>query len=315
MKIVILSESYTLEPVMDDLKKLGDLAIYEDTTTKELMIERCQGADVALLNCWISPLDHDVLDGLTSVRLIVTNTTGYDQIDVAYARGKGIAVANVPGFGTESVAELAIGLMLAVNRMIPLGDRMMHNKPFWIEPQSQDQQVFHGHNMNAMTMGIVGLGAIGSRVAEMAQSLGMKVIGYNRMLKEISGVGLLPLDEVFKQADVISINVASTPETKNIVNEHTLSLMKPDAILINTARDNNVDVEALYQALANKKIRGAGLDGIGLDSDNHPILKLDSLVMTPHIGWHTVEAELNIAHIVRDNVAAFANGQAKNVVN
>ena len=315
MKIAILSEAYTLEPVLGDLKKLGDVAVYDDTTTKEAMIERCQDVDVALLNCWISPLGHDVLDGLTSVKLIVTNTTGYDQIDVAYARSKGIAVANVPGFGTESVAELAIGLMLAVNRMIPLGDRMMHTKPFWIEPQSQDQQVFHGHNLNAMTMGIVGLGAIGSRVAEMAQALGMKVVGYNRTPKEVPGVTLCDLDEVFKQADVISINVASAPETKNMVNEHTLSLMKSDAILINTARDNSVDVEALYQALVNKKIRGAGLDGIGLDSDNHPILKLDSLIMTPHIGWYTVEAELNIAHIVRDNVAVFAAGQAKNVVN
>lgn len=312
MKIAILSEAYTLDPVLEDLKKLGDVSVYDDTTTKEAMIERCQGVDIALLNCWISPLSHEVLDGLMSVKLIITNTTGYDQIDVAYARSKGIAVANVPGFGTESVAELAMGLLFAVNRMIPLGDRMMRVKPFWIDT---DQVIFKGRNLQVLTMGVVGLGAIGSRVAEMAQALGMKVIAYNRTPKNVSGVRLCGLDEVFGQADVVSVNVASTPGTQNIVNEHTLSLMKPDAILINTARDNNVDVDALYNALANNKIRGAGLDGIGLSTSGHPILKLDNLVMTPHVGWYTAESELNIARIVRDEVTAFVRGETLNIVN
>ncbi len=315
MKIAILSEAFTFNPILDDLKKLGDVISYDDTTTEESMIERCFGVDIALLNCWVSPLTHNVIDGLTTVKLIVTNTTGYEQIDTSYARSKGISIANVPGFGTESVAEMVIGLMLAIDRMIPLGDNQMKKQPFWVDPQNEEMKIFKGFNLNDKTLGIIGLGAIGMRVAQLGNAFGMHVIGYNRTTKDIPFVKMMPLEDLLKESDIVSINVASTSETIGIINEKTLSLMKSNAILVNTARDNLIDVDALYSALKNGKIRGAGLDGIGLSSSDHPILKLNNLILTPHIGWYTEESGLNIAHIILDIVKAFLAGKNLHIVN
>lgn len=315
MRIAVLNDCFFAKQHLERLKKLGELVVYENTNNESDAIKRLHDVDICIADCFIIPLNKKVLESTNKLKLLAINSTGYDLVDIAAAKKKGIKVSNVPNFGTDSVAEQAIALMFAVNRRIVSGDTFFRKTLIEIDPGNSEQRKFLGFNLRDKTMGVIGLGNIGTRVAELAQGLGMKVIAYNKTPKKVKGVTLMKLNEVLKLSDVVSINLALSKETENIIGEEELNLMKPHTILINTARGKHIDTEALFKALQNKKIAGAGLDVIANIDLNHPILKLDNVVFSPHLGFFTEESLNNIADILTETVEYFVKRKPKNIVN
>lgn len=226
----------------------------------------------------------------------------------------GIKVANVPGFSTESVAEHAIALMFSVIRGIPLGNRLIREKPFQALGIESDYPV-QGLEVRGRTLGIIGLGSIGSRIAELGLGLGMKVVAYNRTPRQMQGVEMVNLDGLLETSDVVSLSTAFNSETENIIGTRELALMKPGAVLINAASGKLVDTQALYKALKEEMIFGAGLDLLAEWDQNNPLLGLDNIVLTPHTAWWTEEASRNFGDIIVTNIEAFIKGEPINLVN
>ncbi len=312
MKIVILNECFLNENHLERLKKIGELTVYSDTNSEDLAIERLKDADIALADCFISPLNKNVFSSIENLRFITINSTGYDLVDLITAKEKGIKVSNIPGFATEAVAEQTIALMFAVNRRIAYFDREMRHHPFETDPEKDAHLA--GFNLAGKTLGIIGLGSIGLRVAELGKGLGMKVIAYNRSDKSLDRVEMVSLEELLKRCDVVSIHLPLTAETEKIIGEEELRMMKSNAILINTARGKHIDNQALFQVLTEKKIYGAGLDIMDNVNIDNPLLKLENVVLTPHSGWLTKESFENLAEMVVSNVEAFFSGSPKNLV-
>ncbi len=317
MKIVILNECFLNEDHLRRLKTLGEVETFNNTTTEEQAIQRLKGVGIAIWDGFICPPTAKVLETTDSLKLIVLPHTGFFMVDLETANKKGIKVANAPGFSKEAVAELVIGLMFAVNRKISLMDRDMRNSPFESDPGSIEQQnKYWGFDIKGKTMGVIGLGRIGSTVATLALGLGMKVIANNRSPKNMDGVEMVDLEELLKRSDVISINVTSGKDTENLISEKELELMKPTALLINVDQGKVVDTGALYNALKDNKIGGAGLDQVeGLTKD-HQILKLDNVVFTPHAGSSTNESfRVNLPELVVSDVESFISGKPQNIIN
>ena len=317
MKIAILNECFLNDDHLKRLKALGEIVVFEHTETEGEAIERLKGIDIAIWDGFICPPTARILESTDQLKLIVLPHTGYFMVDLEAAKKKGIKVANAPGFSKEAVAEMVIGLMFAVNRKIPLMDRDMRKNPFESDPSNTEQQSkYWGFDIKGRTMGVIGLGRIGSTVATLAQGLGMKVIANNRSSKTVDGVEMVSKEELLKRADVISINVTSGAETKNLISEKELALMKPTAILINVDQGPMVDTNALYNALEGKKISGAGLDQVAMLTSNHPILKLDNVVFTPHAGSSTDDAfRVNLPELVVSAIELFTQNNPKNLIN
>jgi len=317
MKIAVLNECFLSEDHINRLKALGEVIIFKNTKTEDEAIERLKGIDIAIWDGFVCAPTVKILETTDQLKIIVLPHTGYFMVDLEVANKKGIKVANAPGFSKQAVAELVIGLMFAVNRKISLMDRDMRANPFESDPGSiEHQNRYWGFDIKGRTMGIIGLGRIGSTVATLAMGLGMKVIANNRSPKTMYGVEMVSKEELLKRADVISINVTSGADTKNLISAKELSLMKLTAILINVDQGPMVDTEALYNALNNKKISGAGLDQVsGLNKD-HPLLKLDNVVFTGHAGSSTNESfRVNLPELVVSAVEGFVGGKPVNITN
>ncbi len=317
MKIVVLNECFLNEDHLKRLRILGDVEIFDDTDNEEKAIERLKDAEIAIWDGFICTPTAKILENTDTLKLIVLPHTGYFMVDLEAASKKGIKVANAPGFSKEAVAELVIGLMFAVNRKIPLMDRDMRKNPFESDPGNTDMQNrYWGFDIKGKTMGILGFGRIGSTVATLALGLGMKVIANNRTPQVMEGVEMVSKEELLKRADVISINVTSGTDTENFISEKELNLMKPTAILINVDQGKMVDTEALYKALSENKIAGAGLDQVAGLTKDHPLLKLDNVVFTPHAGSSTNESfRENLPELVVSDIEEFAKGTPINLVN
>lgn len=317
MKIVILNECFLNKNHLKRLRALGEVKIFDNTESEDKAIERLKGADIAIIDGFICPPTSKVIDSTKNLKLIILPHTGYFMVDLKTAKKKNIKVANAPGFSKEAVAEMVIGLMFAVNRKIPLMDRDMRENPFESDPGNKEMQDrYWGFDIKGKTMGILGLGRIGATVATLALGLGMKVIANNRSSKTMDGVEMMSKEEVLKKADIVSINVTSGAETEQFISEKELSLMRPTAILINVDQGKMVDTEALYKALSEKKISGAGLDQVSGLTKDHPILKLNNVVFTPHAGSSTNESfRENLPELVVSAVEGFIKGDPKNLVN
>ena len=257
------------------------------------------------------------IDGKTirncALSMISISFTGYDHVDLAACREKGIAVYNTPGYSTDSVAELALGLALSLLRNIPKGDahaRQTEEK-FYAFPD--------GVELKGKTVGIVGTGATGMAAARLFAAFGCKVLGYNRVKKdEFDKLGgtYCGLDDLLKNSDIVSLHLALNAETRHIMNAERIGRMKPSAFLINTARGGLIDEAALAQALNNGKLAGAGLDVFGSEppSQDNPLLTAKNTVLTPHLGYKTHEALLRKLEVTFRNIADFETGIETNRV-
>lgn len=318
MKIVIL-DGYTINPgdnPWSPVEALGECTIFE-RTPPELVLERAQEAEVILTSK--VKLTEEVIAGLPQLRYISLLATGYNNVDVAAARRRGIPVSNVPAYSTESVAQTAFALLLELTTRVGLHDAAVKAGE-WV--RCADHAFWKGSlvELDGLTMGIVGYGAIGRAVARIAYAFGMKVVAYAPRIPVDSGatpVSFLPIEELFAKADVVSLNCPQTPDNTGFVNAPLLARMKPTAFLINVARGGLVNEADLADALNRGIIAGAGLDVVAVEPmlPDNPLLSAANCVMTPHIAWASLAARQRLMAIVAGNVASFLAGQPMNVVN
>jgi len=295
------------------LDTFGTLKSYDESNDEEIL-ERVKGQNIVITK--ELPLSGDLIEQFpSSVKLICEAGTGYNNIDLEAARRKGIAVCNVPGYSTEAVAQLVITFMLNLSSSIVRQQEMLRNKDF--TNFTSHLQLPHLEIQNK-TLGILGAGAIGNHVIKIALALGMEVLTNTRTAKvyENPHIRSVSLDELLKQSDFISIHVPLTPETKHMINKNRLSLMKPSAFIINTSRGSVINEVDLIKALQDKVIAGAALDVLEQEPPdlNNPLLYMDNVILTPHIGWKCLESRQRLIKLLSTNIASFIQGDPVNIV-
>ena len=274
------------------------------------IIERAKEAEILIVST--IRLSERVIHSCPNLKMIAVAFTGCDHIPLELCREKGITVSNAAGYSTRAVAELTIGLMIDLMRRITLLDAETR--------QGKDRNGFWGRELSGKTVGIIGTGSIGLNVARILQAFGCRIVAYSRSInpKAIEqGIQYLTLDEVLSVSDIVTVHTPLTPQTKSLIGERELGLMKPSALLINTARGGVVDQQALAKALLGKKIAGAGLDVFEKEPPlpvDHPLLKTPNTIVVPHIGYATEEAIHDRAEIVEANILAFLKGTPVNLV-
>ncbi|CAD2074639.1 NAD(P)-dependent oxidoreductase [Phocicoccus pinnipedialis] len=316
MKIVILESLGISDDEFNRLSKpLTDrgheLIVYDDgETNTEALKERVKDAEILILANM--PLSGEVIEAAEHLRYIAVAFTGYDHIDLEKCKEKNIQVSNAAGYSTHSVAEITFGLITALLRnMIPLDG---------VTRESGTKVGYGQLDLYEKTLGVIGTGDIGGLVAKIGLAYGCRVIAYNRSEKESlikQGVEYKSLDEVLKESDIVTLHVPLTDETKHLINEEKLSLMKESAFLINTAVGPVVDNEALAIALREGVIAGAGLDRVDMEPPipkDYPLLDAPNTVILPHVGYATEEAMIRRASITFDNVISWENGEQENIV-
>ena len=300
------------------LKEKYELDVYEgeEFLTKEEMLKRVKDAD-AVITQLRDPVDKEFIDAGKKLKIIANYAVGYNNINVEYAKSKGIYVTNTPGVLTEATADIAWALILAVARKIIPADRFVREGKF----KGWKPKLFLGYEIHGKTLGIIGMGRIGQAVARRALGFGIKIIYHNRkrLPEEIEkkySASYVDLETLLKNSDFISINVPLTDETYHLLDEKRLNLLKSNAILVNTARGPVVDEKALYKLLKEGKIAGAGFDVY----ENEPFLtpgleKLENVVLLPHIGSATFETRSKMSIMVAENVIDALEGRKpKNLV-
>jgi len=318
MKLVVL-DGYTLNPgdnTWDPLRPFGSLVVY-DRTPPELVIERARSAEIVLTNKTV--LDADAIERLPNLRLVCVLATGYDVVDVAAARQRGVPVVNVPEYGTDSVAQHTFALLLELCHRVGLHDRLVHESAwarspdfcFWRTPPLE---------LRGLAMGIVGFGRIGQRVGEIAHAFGMRVFaagGRRRPAPSCRDFQWLEIPELFARADVVSLHCPLTPDNARFVNRDLLARMKPTAFLLNTARGGLVDDEALAESLEAGRLAGAALDVVSEEPirPDNPLLRAPNCILTPHMAWGSLAARRRLVEATAKNIAAFLQGRPVNVVN
>lgn len=308
-----------LEPLgisMDALRKQADEALggkmeivcYDDRKEDtETLIERSKDADVVVLSNF--KYGRDVMSHCPNLKMVCVAFTGVDHVDLDYCREKGITVCNCAGYSTVAVADLVFGLVISLVRNIPACDKAVRRG------STKDGLV--GFELEGKTFGVIGLGAIGSRVASIANAFGCRVLGYNRSEKHIPGVTNVSLEELLQQSDIVSVHVPQTPETVKMINAERLSMMKKTAYFINTARGPVVDSQALADALKNGVIAGAAVDVFETEppvSPDHVLFTAPNLIATPHVAFASTQAFEKRAVIVFDNIVKWLDGNPQNVI-
>lgn len=273
------------------------------------LLELIPEAD-ALICLLSETIDREVISRAPKLKVISNYAVGYNNIDVAFATERKIYVTNTPDVLTEATADLAWALLLAAARRVVEGDEMVRQNRFtgWAP------DLLLGLDVAYKTLGVVGLGRIGLAVARRAKGFGMRVLYWSKNRKEQweeqFGLEYQPLDTLLQTADFVSLNVALTPETHHLIGEKEFSLMKNTAILVNTARGPVVDEAALAAALREKKIWAAGLDVYENEPEVHPdLLKLDNVILAPHVGSGTIDTRAKMAEMVVSNVLMALKGQ------
>ena len=318
MKIVVL-DGHTLNPgdlSWEALHQLGDVTIY-DRTPYDKIVERSLGAEVLLTNK--TPLDAATLNQLPDLKYVGVLATGYNIVDTAVCKQRGIPVSNVPGYGTGAVAQFVFALMLELCLHVQKhSDAVFEGKwaksvdfCFWDYPLVE---------LAGKTLGIIGFGTIGQKVADIAAAFDMQIIAHSRTQTDQSqrkNFKWVSVDELLAQSDVVSIHCPLTPETQGLINAENLRKMKSSAFLINTSRGSIVNDADLAGALNNNVIAGAGIDVLSKEpppADN-PIFKAKNCIITPHIAWAAQEARARLMGIAIDNLKSFIAGKPANVVN
>lgn len=308
MKIVVTNPSGLTENHLAELRKLGEVEVYGNTNNDNYA-ERVQGAEIAVIDCFLTPVASELLSKTPDLKFFSINSTGFDKVDVEAVKNAGIVASNVPGFSTESVAELAIGLMFAANRKIAQGDHEFRNGLYEVDPGTPEATRFAGFNLNGKTLGVIGLGNIGTRITEIGKGIGMNVIGYNRTDKDLPDVKTVSLEELTSQADVAVLSLALNDQTKDIITKEHIGNMKKSAIFVSIAGLGLVDQKALIEALNNDLIAGAAIDTADAD-----FIDVKNTVLTPHIGYDTRESDENMGRIILENIQAYTNGSPINQI-
>jgi glycerate dehydrogenase len=317
MKIVVL-DGYALNPgdlSWEGLQQLGEVEIH-DRTPKELVLERAKGAEVLITNKTL--LKEDMFPQLPDLQYIGVLATGYNVVDVEAATERGITVTNIPGYSTSSVAQLTFALLLELCHHVQDHSRAARAGAW---EQSRDF-CFWNHpliELEGKTMGIIGFGSIGQKVADLAAAFGMKVIGFSRTRSDHShrtGFRWAGLEELLEESDVVSLHCPLNDDSRGMIHTDRLKKMKKTAFLINTARGPLVVEQDLAEALNQGIIAGAAVDVLSVEppKEGNPLLTAQNCIITPHIAWATREARIRLMDIAVGNLKAFLAGKPVNVV-
>ena len=310
--VVVNASKMNYDQALDFSVLSSDVQVYDDSTNEEL-IERIQGARVVVTK--ELPVGADLLSQFPdTVKLIVEAGTGYNNIDLNVAKERGITVCNIPAYSTERVAHTVIMMILNFAStmqkqigMLAKGDRSNFTKYL---------QVSHTE-VNGKTLGVVGAGHIGMEVIKVAKALGMNILVHTRTPKaDGDGIRYVSLDELLEHSDYITLHCPLNDQTKYMINKEAISKMKPSAVIVNTGRGPLINEADLCEALAAKRIAGAGLDVQEVEppAEDSPLYTLDNVIITPHMGWKGLETRQRLVGIIRDNVQAFFKGEPINVV-
>jgi glycerate dehydrogenase len=318
MKMVVL-DGYTLNPgdlSWEPLRAIGELLVYDRTSPVDV-VTRAAAAEILLTNK--VPLSREALIQLPALRFIAVTATGYDMVDVAAAGERGIAVSNVPEYGTDSVAQFVFALLLALCHRVEAHGRAVkagewQRSPdwcFWNTPQIL---------LSGKKMGIVGFGRIGRRVGALAHAFGMQVMAFDPVEQPppaFADFTRASLQEVFRDADVVSLHCLMNDRNRGFVDRSLIGLMKKSAFFINASRGGLVNEQDLAEALNSGRIAGAAVDVVSAEParPENPLLKADNCLITPHIAWATATARQNLMNATLANIRAFTAGRPINVVN
>jgi lactate dehydrogenase-like 2-hydroxyacid dehydrogenase len=314
MKIAIFNprDEFT-SPQRERLARLGQTVFTHDRKALPVgdLVKMARGAEVLMV-------DPDnvggfekggerliqILEKTPEVKTLALSTTSYGWVDLKYCRDRGISVCNIPGYSREAVAEHVLALLLCLAKRVIVTDR---------KTQKGKYQLEMGFELAGKTLGVIGLGSIGSRVAELGQGIGMMVIAYNRSPKAQKGVEMVSLKELFRRSDAISINVKACAETVDMIGKNELALVKRGVIVVNTADRSIVDEKAMAIALKSGRVGSYGFEGG--DLDHGPLSSLENAVGLKGFGWYTKEALERLKEIWIGNVEAALAGKPRNVVN
>ncbi len=313
MKLVII------EPLGVEKEKLLSMAakqlpksvevVYYDTrvTDTETLIERGKDADIIAVSNL--PLNADVINGCKNLKMLSVAFTGIDHIAMDACRKNGVLVSNCAGYSTAAVTDLVFGLLISLYRNIPACNEVVRREG------TKDGLV--GFELEGKKFGVVGTGAIGLRVAAIAQAFGCEVLAFSRTKKDVPGITYTDLDTLLSQCDIVSLHTPLNDSTRGLIGKEQLTLMKKNAVLINTARGPVVDSQALAEALNEERIAGACIDVFETEppvKKEHPLLNAKHVIATPHAAFATKEALVKRAVIVFDNITAWLNNSPQNVM-
>ncbi|MDR7520229.1 MAG: D-glycerate dehydrogenase [Armatimonadota bacterium] len=308
------------EPALARLREHVDFTMWETDEVpppREVLLREAAPCD-GLLSLLTDRIDGALLDAAPRVRVVSNYAVGYDNIDVEAATARGVVVTNTPGVLTETVADFAMALLLASARRLVEADRFTRAGRW----KSWEPMLFLGQDVWGATLGLVGLGRIGAAVARRASGFGMEILYYDVVRREDLerelGLEFAPFEDVLRRSDFVSIHTPLLPQTRHLIGAAQLKMMKPSAILINTARGPIVDQEALTEALRTGTIAGAGLDVFEVEPipPDHPLLGLDNVVVAPHIASASVGTRTKMALMAVDNLLdALAGRRPANLVN
>lgn len=314
MQIVILDGHGVNPGDMDwsPLKKLGTLSVY-DRTHPDMTAQRLRGADAVFTNK--VRLTRELLRDARQLKFIGVLATGYEIVDLEAARERGITVCNVPAYSTEAVAQLTIALLLDVTQRAAQLDALVHRGAWTASPDFcywDKAPVL----LDGKTIGIIGTGRIGCRVARAAQALGMRVLGYSRSEHSEFVGERVPLDRLLAESDVVSLHCPATADTIGLIRRETIEKMKDGAILLNTARGSLLNEQDVAEALHSGKLSAAGVDVASSEpiSKSNPLLGAPNCMITPHYAWSPVPTRQKLIDISVANLTAFLNGSPINVV-
>ena len=315
MNIVVL-DAATLGDDLDltPLSAVGNVTVYPTTAPDEIAA-RVQGAQVVIINK--IKLNATTLNGVTTLKLICVAATGYDNIDLDYCRTHGIALYNVPGYSTDSVAQVTASMALSLATHLTAYRNFVHSGAYTDGGVANRLTPVY-HELSSMTWGVVGGGGIGSRVAQIAQAMGCRVLMCRR--KPDHRYEQVDIDTLCRESDIVSLHVPLTDETRHLINRERLSAMKDGAILINVARGAVTDEQAVAQAVESGKLGGLGVDVYSLEpfDKEHPFTRLldrDNVCFTPHMAWGSAEARRRCLNVMIDNIRSFeANSDRNRIV-
>ncbi|MCL9782566.1 D-2-hydroxyacid dehydrogenase [Vibrio sp. S4M6] len=321
MKSIVCLDGYTLNPgdnSWEPIASLGHFSCYDRSTDGvDQIIDRAKSAQILLTNK--TPITQDIINACPDLECIAVLATGYNVVDIAYAKQKGIVVQNVPAYGTDTVAEMVFAHIFQLARNVSLNSEDVKSKLGWTQNNDWTYWLNPQIELAGKTIGIIGFGAIGQRVGEIAHAFRMKVLALNHFSKQAPSYPhqAVDLDSLLEQSDIVSLHCPALATTENLINVETLSKMKKTAWLINTARGQLVNEQDLAHALNSEHIAGAGLDSLWkepAEADN-PLLQARNCFITPHIAWATLDARQRITQIVAHNIQSFLVGSPQNVVN
>jgi len=318
LKIVVL-DGYTLNPgdlSWEGLKELGELSVYDRTPTEKIL-ERAAGCEIVFTNK--TPLNRDTLGKMAGVRYIGVLATGYNVVDVDAAKEKGIAVTNIPTYGTAAVAQMTFALLLEMCHHVWRHSETV-KKGKWANCQDFCYWDFPLIELAGKTMGLIGFGRIGQATARIAQAFGMKVVACDRYRDkslESETMRYAELDELLSVSDIISLHCPLLESTKGMINRDSIAKMKDGVMIINTSRGPLIAEQDLADALNSGKVSGAALDVLSTEPAkmDNPLITARNCIITPHIAWAPKESRQRLMDIAVENLKSFLEGKPVNVVN